>query len=115
MALGSSPSAAPRTQHVSKEGEWRGHPRQARPWHRGLPGFQPHITISDGFQGDSAKVEPFRGEIVLGPELFAEAREDWAYDGGRAEPRGRNSSFGRRRPGMDPDPTVPTSRAPIRR
>jgi phage-related protein (TIGR01555 family) len=42
------------------------------------PEFQPHITISYGFKGDLAKVQPYQGEIVLGPELFAEVKEDWA-------------------------------------
>jgi len=42
------------------------------------PEYQPHITISYGFKGDLSKVEPYQGEIVLGPELFAEVKEDWA-------------------------------------
>jgi hypothetical protein len=40
--------------------------------------YQPHITISYGFNGDLSKVEPYQGPIVLGPELFAEVKEDWA-------------------------------------
>jgi uncharacterized protein len=40
--------------------------------------YQPHITISYGFEGDLSKVQPYQGEIVLGPELFAEVKEDWA-------------------------------------
>lgn len=42
------------------------------------PEYHPHITISYGFKGDLSKVEPYQGEIVLGPELFAEVKEDWA-------------------------------------
>jgi phage-related protein (TIGR01555 family) len=42
--------------------------------------YQPHITISYGFKGDLSKVEPYQGEIVLGPELFAEVKEDWAEE-----------------------------------
>ncbi len=42
------------------------------------PDYAPHITISYGFKGDLSKVEPYQGEIVLGPELFAEVNEDWA-------------------------------------
>lgn len=42
------------------------------------PEYAPHITISYGFKGDLSKVEPYQGEIVLGPELFAEVKEDWA-------------------------------------
>lgn len=41
------------------------------------PEYQPHITISYGFNGDLSKVEPYQGEIVLGPELFAEVNGDW--------------------------------------
>lgn len=40
--------------------------------------YQPHITISYGFKGDLSKVQPYQGEIVLGPELFAEVNEKWA-------------------------------------
>lgn len=39
--------------------------------------YQPHITISYAFAGDLSKVQPYQGEIVLGPELFAEVKEDW--------------------------------------
>lgn len=42
------------------------------------PEYQPHITISyDGAPDDLSKVEPYQGEIVLGPEIFAEVNEDW--------------------------------------
>lgn len=42
------------------------------------PEYQPHVTISYGFKGDLEKVEPYQGELVFGPELFAEVKEDWA-------------------------------------
>jgi phage-related protein (TIGR01555 family) len=43
------------------------------------PEYQPHITISyDPDAPDLAEVEPYQGEIILGPELFAEVKEDWA-------------------------------------
>jgi phage-related protein (TIGR01555 family) len=38
------------------------------------PQYQPHITISYGFEGDLSKVQPYQGEIVLGPELFRELK-----------------------------------------
>ncbi|MBZ5761575.1 DUF1073 domain-containing protein [Rhizobium sp. VS19-DR104.2] len=42
------------------------------------PEYQSHITISyGGAPADISKVEPYQGEIVLGPELFAEVKEDW--------------------------------------
>ncbi|MDO8800060.1 anti-CBASS protein Acb1 family protein [Phenylobacterium sp.] len=44
------------------------------------PEYQPHVTISyaapEGM--DLSKVEPYRGAIVLGPEIFEELDEDWA-------------------------------------
>ncbi|MGO4196857.1 phage portal protein [Rhizobium sp. YAF28] len=43
------------------------------------PEYQPHVTISwqkpEGM--DLSKVEPYRGEIVLGPEIFEEVNDDW--------------------------------------
>lgn len=41
------------------------------------PEFQPHITISYGDAPDLTAIEPYRGKIVLGPEIFAEVDEDW--------------------------------------
>lgn len=43
------------------------------------PEYQPHITISyDPDSPDLASVEAYQGEIVLGPEIFQEVKEDWA-------------------------------------
>lgn len=39
------------------------------------PEFTPHISLSKA-SIDLAKVEPYRGRIVLGPEIFEEIRED---------------------------------------
>lgn len=43
------------------------------------PEYQPHITITwempEGM--DLSKVEPYRGEIILGPEIFEEVNDDW--------------------------------------
>lgn len=36
------------------------------------PTYQPHITVSNNTEQDFAGVEPYTGEIVLGPELFEE-------------------------------------------
>jgi phage-related protein (TIGR01555 family) len=42
------------------------------------PDYQPHITIAyEGAPADISKIEPYQGEIILGPELFAEVNEDW--------------------------------------
>lgn len=40
--------------------------------------YQPHITISmDAPEIDVKAIEPYRGEIVLGPEIFEEVNENW--------------------------------------
>lgn len=42
------------------------------------PEYQPHVTISyDPDAPDLAEVEPYQGEIILGPEIFQEVKEDW--------------------------------------
>lgn len=43
------------------------------------PEYQSHITISyDPESPDLENVKPYQGEIILGPELFAEVKEDWS-------------------------------------
>ncbi|NSZ57784.1 DUF1073 domain-containing protein [Agrobacterium tumefaciens] len=43
------------------------------------PKYQSHITISyDPESPDLESIEPYQGEIILGPELFAEVKEDWS-------------------------------------
>lgn len=43
------------------------------------PEYQPHITISyDPDSPDLTNVEPYKGKIVLGPEVFSEVEEDWS-------------------------------------
>lgn len=40
--------------------------------------YQPHVTIT--WKGDSVeldKIEPYRGKIVLGPEIFEEVDDNW--------------------------------------
>lgn len=40
--------------------------------------YTPHITISyDPDSPDIAAIEPYRGKIVLGPEIFEATKEDW--------------------------------------
>lgn len=39
------------------------------------PDYQPHISIQIGADVDLAKVEPYQGRIVLGPEIFEEVKE----------------------------------------
>lgn len=43
------------------------------------PEYQPHVTITYAGTGvDLSKVEPFRGALHFGPEIFEELNEDWA-------------------------------------
>lgn len=42
------------------------------------PEYQPHITISYGDRRPLGDIEPYQGEIILGPEIFEEVREDWS-------------------------------------
>ncbi|ULJ73606.1 anti-CBASS protein Acb1 family protein [Rhizobium gallicum] len=43
------------------------------------PEYSPHITITyDPGDVEIRKVEPYRGKIVFGPEIFAEVDEDWS-------------------------------------
>ncbi|MGJ0508916.1 MAG: anti-CBASS protein Acb1 family protein [Methylocystis sp.] len=41
--------------------------------------FQPHVTITYDAPADLdlSAIEPFRGELVFGPEIFAEVKDDW--------------------------------------
>lgn len=40
--------------------------------------YQPHVTITyDGSGVDLSKVEPYRGKLVFGPEIFEELTDDW--------------------------------------
>lgn len=42
------------------------------------PDYQPHVTISyTGAPTDLGSVEPYRGELRFGPEVFEELNEDW--------------------------------------
>ncbi len=44
-----------------------------------FPSYQPHVTITySGGDVDLTKVEPYRGKLVFGPELFSEVDDDWS-------------------------------------
>lgn len=42
------------------------------------PEYQPHVSISYAFSGDIEAIEPWRGEIKLGPEIFEALDENWS-------------------------------------
>lgn len=45
--------------------------------------YQPHVSITyAGSDVDLSKVEPYRGELRFGPEIFEEVVEDWEKDKG---------------------------------
>lgn len=44
------------------------------------PEYQPHVTISYGFEGDVSEIDPWQGEIRFGPEIFEEVNENWSDD-----------------------------------
>ena len=42
-----------------------------------FPGYRPHISITyDGAALDLSKVAPFMGQLIFGPEVFAEVNTD---------------------------------------
>jgi hypothetical protein len=42
-------------------------------------GYKPHVTISySGAPADLSSVQPYAGELIFGPEQFAEIEDDWA-------------------------------------
>lgn len=44
-----------------------------------FPDYQPHVSISYSADGlDLSKVEPYRGKLVFGPEIFAEIEDGWS-------------------------------------
>ena len=46
------------------------------------PDYQPHVTITYSGTGvDLSKVEPYRGKLVFGPEIFEELNLDWSPSG----------------------------------
>ena len=64
----------------SSELEWRHEAMMERGATWDHPEYQPHITISYDFDGDADDIEPYRGKLVFGPEIFAEVNEDWAME-----------------------------------
>lgn len=62
----------------SSDLSWRHREMRERGASWDWPDYQPHVTISyEAGDLDLSKVEPYRGPIVLGPEIFAEVVEDW--------------------------------------
>lgn len=41
------------------------------------PDYQPHVTLThEGAPGDLEEIEPYRGKLLFGPEIFEEVEED---------------------------------------
>lgn len=65
-------------QFASSELAWRHHEMMENGASWDFDDYWPHVTITyDGTDIDLSKVEPFRGKIVLGHEIFEEVNEDW--------------------------------------
>lgn len=63
---------------ASSELSWRHEEMKRKGAEWDWPDYQPHITISyEGAPDDLRTIEPYRGKIVLGPEVFEEVKEDW--------------------------------------
>lgn len=44
-----------------------------------FPSYQPHVTISyKAGDLDLSRIEPYRGRLIFGPEIFSEVDEDWS-------------------------------------
>lgn len=63
---------------ASSELSWRHEEIKRRGASWDYPEYQPHITLSyAGAPDDIDAIEPYRGRLVFGPEIFAEVDEDW--------------------------------------
>lgn len=71
-----------------------------------FPSYQPHITLTyEPGDVDLAKIEPYQGPILLGPEIFQEVKEDWKAElvenRKNDQPREENGQFGETSGGDD--------------
>ena len=61
---------------ASHELQWRHDMAKSAGASWDFPEYQPHISIQKGGEIDLSKVDPYRGKIVLGPEIFEERKLD---------------------------------------
>lgn len=61
---------------ASTELEWRHQAAKEAGASWDFPEYQPHISIQKGGDIDVSKIEPYRGKIVLGAEIFEERKLD---------------------------------------
>lgn len=64
-------------QFASSRLTWRHEDIKRMGAHTDYPDYQPHVTISWKFDGDISAIEPYRGAIKLGPEIFEEVDDNW--------------------------------------
>ncbi|MFG1364663.1 HK97 family phage prohead protease [Xanthobacter versatilis] len=87
--LGDKGAVVLRFEHAELAQRWQAFRDIGASWDH--DGYRPHVTITyDGAGVDLSKVQPFSGELVFGPEEFAEIDEDWA-DRVRASEKGRRA------------------------
>lgn len=64
------------------EARWKEARQMGASWDHG-DSYSPHVTITyDAGEVDLSKVEPFPGDLVLGPEIHQPLNESWAEDRG---------------------------------
>ena len=65
-------------QFASSELQWRHERMRGEGCSWDFDSYEPHITITYQAPGvDPESIEPYRGRIVLGPEIFEEVNENW--------------------------------------
>lgn len=75
--LGDKGAVVLRFEHAELAQRWQAFRDIGASWDH--DGYRPHVTITyDGAGVDLSKVQPFSGDLVFGPEEFAEIDEDWA-------------------------------------
>ncbi|MET3352369.1 UNVERIFIED_ORG: HK97 family phage prohead protease [Xanthobacter viscosus] len=87
--LGDKGAVVLRFEHAELAQRWQAFRDIGASWDH--DGYRPHVTITYDRAGvDLGNVEPFGGELIFGPEEFAEIDEDWA-DRVRASEKGRRA------------------------
>ena len=71
--LGDKGAVVLKIESVDLTDEWSFFRRNGASWD--YEAYEPHITIS--YKGGPVDIEPFSGDIILGPQIFEDVVEDW--------------------------------------